>query len=118
MEDSILLTIQERLGGYYNGNSSDFDPDVLTAINTAISVLTQLGVGPTEGFRITGPYETWDQFITNVSPTRLEMIKDYIYLRVKLIFDPPQVGGVLNAYKETIDELTWRINVAVDPDHA
>lgn len=116
MEESILLTIQERLGGYYNGYGTDFDQDIITAINTVLSVLNQLGVGPEEGFRITGPDETWDQFLTNSNQGQLEMVKDYIFLRVKVIFDPPTVGGVLNAYKEQIDELTWRINVAVDPE--
>lgn len=115
MEDSILATIRKKIGGYVEGDSA-FDTDLIVCINTALSVLTQLGVGPAEGFRITGEEETWSDLLTNSQPGRLEMVKDFVFLRTKMIFDPPQVGSVINAYNDTINELTWRINVAVDPE--
>lgn len=114
MEDSILITIRNMIGGFIESESV-FDSSLVIFINSALSVLTQLGVGPENGFRITGVDETWDDFLTNDNPERLEMVKEFVFLRVKMMFDAPSVGGVINAYKERIDELTWRLNVAVDP---
>lgn len=115
MEDSILLTIKKKVGGYME-NYDSFDEDLITNINTALSILTQLGVGPADGFCITGENETWSDLLgVHAKPAKLQMAKDFIYLQVKMIFDPPQVGGVLNAYQQQLDMLTWRLNVAADP---
>lgn len=115
MTDSILLSILERIGGYtYTDTEDGFDNDVLMAINTALSILTQIGVGPKEGFYITGSSETWDEFITNDSKVSLEMVKDYVFLRVRMLFDTPTAGPVQSAYQSMLDELTWRINVAAE----
>ena len=114
MDDSILLSMLKRLGGYTEGDD-DFYDDILMFVNAAISVLTQLGVGPKEGYIVTGDGETWADFLTNAKPERLMMVQEFVYTYVRIAWDPPQVGGVLNAYKERLDQLTWRINVAVDP---
>lgn len=114
MSESILETMQQRLEGYAD-SEGDFDEDILMFVNSAFSTLTQLGVGPKEGFVVTGYDETWDDFLTNAKPARLEMVKEFVYIQVRLTWDPPTVGGVLNAYKERLNELVWRINVAVDP---
>ena len=103
---SILDSTKKTLG--LSPDYDVFDPDIIMHINTVFSFLQQLGVGPTEGFMIEDASTTWDEFI---SDTRLNSIKSYIFLRVKLLFDPPQTSFVLSAMKEQIQELEWRINV-------
>lgn len=103
---SILDSTKKTLG--LSPDYDVFDPDIIIHINTVFSFLNQIGVGPSEGFMIEDATTTWDQFITD---SRLNSIKSYIYLRVKLLFDPPATSFVLSAMKEQIQELEWRINV-------
>ena len=110
MNESILDSIKALLGP---GEDYDhFDSDIIMHINTAFSILYQLGVG-TKAFTITGPEETWNDYLEDW--TNLNDIKTYIYLRVKMLFDPPSSGTVMEALKENLRELEWRINVEVDP---
>lgn len=111
MNDSILTTIKKLLG--IAEDDTSFDTDVMININMALNVLFQLGVGPETGFSITGNTETWSDYISDMS--KLEMIKTYIYLKVKLIFDPPQSSRVIESIENQIKELEWRANVQVDP---
>lgn len=82
-------------------------------INSVLSILTQLGVGPAEGFLIKDKTDVWLEFIP--ADARLEFIKVFIYLKVKLIFDPPLSSAVIESIKSVISELEWRIQVAADP---
>lgn len=109
--ESILTSIKKLLG--LDADYTPFDTDVIIGINSALATLTQLGVGPIGGFRICGPEETWCQFIGNRKD--LEQIKQYVYLKTKYVFDPPQ-GSVLTAMNDVIKELEWRINTVVDPE--
>lgn len=111
LDNSILGTIKSLLGP--DANYDVFDTDIIVFINSALATLTQLGVGPANGFRISGGYETWEDFIGNAND--LDFVKEYIYLRTRIGFDPPANSSVLDAYKEAIKELEWRLNVAVDP---
>ena len=111
MNDSILITIKKLLG--IAEDDTSFDTDVIININMALNVLLQLGVGPENGFSITGNTETWSDYIDDMS--KLEMVKTYIYLKVKLIFDPPQSSRVIESIENQIKELEWRANVQVDP---
>lgn len=106
MIDSILNTIKELILGH--SEDTDFDTDLIININTALSYLCQLGVGPEDGFEITGPDETWSELLVNEKA--LKMAITYVYLRVKIVFDPPS-GGVLNSYESQIEELAWRLQV-------
>lgn len=106
--ESILNTIKHMLGP--GASDTHFDPDIIIHINTALSTLTELGVGPAEGFVITGDTETWASFIT-LNPAQFAMIKSYVYLRVRKLFDPPQSSALLTAINEQIAELEWRITV-------
>lgn len=112
MEESILNTIKQMLGP--DDSYEAFDTEIIVHINTALSTLAQLGVGPRKGFRITGTDETWGDFISDGS-VDLEGIKTYIYMKVKMIFDPPASSFVMKAMEESCKELEWRLNVAVDP---
>lgn len=112
MNDSILITIKKLLG--IAADDTSFDVDIIVHINMAINVLFQLGVGPSTGFSITGATETWSDYISDMS--KLEMVKTYIYLKVKLVFDPPAQSRVIESYENQIKELDFRLNVQVDPE--
>lgn len=109
--DSILTSIKKLLG--ITEEYEHFDPDIVMHINSVFSILTQLGVGPKEGFRIENASMTWAEFLNDDS--RLEMVKTYMYLKVKLGFDPPLSSAAIDAINRQISELEWRINVQVDP---
>ena len=109
--DSILTSIKKLLG--IAEDYTNFDTDIIIHINSVFSILTQLGVGPSEGFSISDENDVWSDFIND--STKIELVKTYIYLKVRLIFDPPQSSSVIDAMNRTISELEWRLNVAVDP---
>lgn len=112
MDESILESIKALLGP--DASYDAFDPDIIIHINSALSVLHQLGVGPSGGFAVTGYDETWDDFIGDTSYP-LNMVKTYIYMKVRIAFDPPTNPSVLTAFQESCKEYEWRLNVAVDP---
>lgn len=105
--DSILISIKQMLGIDESINS--FDAELVMHINTVFSILNQLGAGGP--FNIKGSNETWSDYLSDMS--KLEMIKTYIYLKVRMIFDPP-AGSVVEIFNRQISELEWRINVSVD----
>ena len=107
MEQSILNSIKKVIGLLPDDDS--FDIDILMHVNSVFSTLTQLGVGPVEGFEIEDDTITWDAF-TGTDP-RLNFVKTYMYLTIKLIFDPPQNSFVTDSLNKRIEELGWRINV-------
>ena len=111
LEESIFSTIKSLLGP--DASYDVFDQDILIFINAAISVLTQLGVGPKGGFRVEDDSATWGDFLGSET-IDLEMVKSYIYMKVKMAFDPPANSFVMNAYQEACKEYEWRLNVAVD----
>lgn len=111
--DSILQTIKKMLGELPEEYDC-FDQELLIYINSAISTLTQLGVGPSEGFYVQDSSTTWNDFIPD--DPRLMMVKTYIYLKVKIVFDPPSSSYILDSYQKTINELEWRLNVLCNND--
>lgn len=114
MEESILLTIRKMLGGLIveTGDEGPFDMDLIIHINTTLQTLNQLGVGK-EDFQIIDEEQTWNQFLGR-SFKNLNMVKTYVYLKVKSYFDPPSSGTLMEAMKEQIAELEWRLNTKVD----
>lgn len=108
--ESILTSIKKLLG--IAEEYEHFDPDIIMHINSVFMILTQIGVGPSEGFAIEDETSTWTDFITDT--TRVEAIKSYVYLKVRLIFDPPTSSAVIESITRTINELEWRINVAAE----
>lgn len=111
MEESILNTIKKMLGP--DSSYEVFDTDIIVHINSAFSTLAQIGVGPKHGFRITGPEETWGQYLGE--SIDLDSVKTYIYMKVKMVFDPPTNSFVQKAMEESCKEIEWRLNVATDP---
>lgn len=108
--ESILTSIKKLLGiedGYEH-----FDQDIVIHINMALTVLTQLGVGPSEGFTITDESSLWTDFVSDIA--KIEAVKTYVYLKVRLVFDPPSSSSVLESMKQSINELEWRLNVIAE----
>lgn len=109
--DSILTSVKKMIGVHEDDTS--FDVDIILAINSVFSILYQLGVGPKASqFAIHSASETWTDFMVDEN---VEMVKNYVGLKVKMIFDPPTIGTLAEAYKNQIAEYEWRLNVAVDP---
>lgn len=108
--ESILTSIKKLLG--ITEEYDQFDPDIIMHINSVFMILTQLGVGPAEGFSIEDDTAVWTDFIQNVK--KLESVKTYIYLKVKLAFDPPLSSAVIESMNRLINELEWRLNVAAE----
>ena len=111
MQDSILMTIRKLVCG--NPYADHFDTDLLVHINACFSILNQLGVGPENGFVVTDETQSWSSYSDN--DRVLNMVKTYVTLKVKKIFDPPLTSSVLEAMDKEISQLEWRLNVAVDP---
>lgn len=109
--ESILTSIKKVIG--IEGEYEHFDADLIMHINSVFMILTQLGVGPSEGFSIMDEHDTWADFLPE-SP-KLESVKSYMGLKVKLIFDPPTSSAVIESMNRMISEFEWRLNVAVDP---
>ena len=110
MTDSILTTIKKLLG--ITEEYEHFDQDIIMHINSVFMILTQLGVGPSNGFSISDKTATWDEFIEE--GTNLEAVKSYVYMKVRLLFDPPLSSAVMECINRSINELEWRLNVIVD----
>ena len=108
--ESILTSIKKLLG--ITEEYDQFDPDIIMHINSVFMILTQLGVGPAEGFSIEDDAAVWTDFIQDVK--KLESVKTYIYLKVKLLFDPPLSSAVIDSTNRLINELEWRLNVAAE----
>lgn len=108
--ESILTSIKKLLG--IEAEYTQFDADIIMHINTVFLNLTQLGVGPDEGFFIEDDTAIWEDFIGDSS--QLQAVKTYVYLKVKLLFDPPLSSSVTESMNRMIAELEWRLNVAVD----
>lgn len=108
--ESILDSIKKLL--LLSEDDTSFDTDIIIHINTVLAILTQLGVGPENGFTITDRSATWDQFMGG-NP-KLDSVISFVYLKVKLVFDPPTNSAVLESMNRTIGELEWRINVTAE----
>lgn len=109
--ESILTSVKKMLG--IADEYTHFDPDVIMNINSALMTLTQLGIGPEEGFSICDDTSTWIEFIGDSK--KVEAVKTYVFIQVKLVFDPPASAAVISSYERKAQELEWRLNVAVDP---
>ena len=110
METSILDSIKKLLG--IPSEVTEFDTDILIHINSVFSILTQLGVGPSSGFSIEDSSAEWSDFIGD--DARLSDVKSFVYLKTRLLFDPPASSAAMDAMNRMASELEWRINVSVD----
>lgn len=109
--DSILTSIKKLLG--IEEEYTQFDTDIIVGINSALMTLSQLGVGLTTSFMITDKTSTWVDFLGDKND--IEGVKLHVYLKTRLSFDPPSNSFLIDAIKEQIKELEWRLNVQVEP---
>jgi hypothetical protein len=110
--DSILTSIKKLLG--IEEDYTQFDPDIIIYINSTFMSLNQIGVGPETGFTISDKIKKWSDYLGE--NTNLEAVKSYIYLKTRLIFDPPTSSFVLEAIERQITELEWRLMVQTEPE--
>ena len=105
MSDSILTSTKKILG--IDEDYEVFDLDILTHINSVFATLNQLGIGPDDGYQIADKADTWDLFQDD---PRYNSIKTYVYLKVRLLFDPPSTSFAIASLNEQVKELEWRLN--------
>lgn len=109
--ESILTSVKKMLG--ISEEYEHFDPEIIMHINSVLMVLTQIGIGPPEGFSIEDETSSWTDFVSDT--TKLEAIKTYVYLRVRLIFDSSSLTGpIIESINRTINELEWRLNIIAE----
>ena len=112
MNNSILTSIKKLLG--ITADDTSFDEDIIIHINTVFMDLNQIGVGPANGFRIEDKDNIWSEFVEDDS--YYDAVKTYIYLKVKLLFDPPLSSAVMTSINQSIEKLEWRLNVKAETD--
>lgn len=110
MKDSILLSVKKMLG--LTEEYDAFDLDIITHINSVFTILTQIGVGPSNGFMIEDKTAIWTNFIKDMSIYQL--VKSYMVLKVRLLFDPPMSSAVLECYKTQANEYEWRLKTMAE----
>lgn len=112
MSESILTSTKKILG--LDADYTAFDLDIITHINTTLTILHQLGIGPPNGFAIIDEAASWDEILTFDGVTAdlmLNSIKTYIYLRVRSYFDPPTTSYLIKAVEDQLRELEWRLSM-------
>ena len=107
MTDSILDSIKKILG--MDSSYTPFDSDIILHTNSVFNILHDLGIGPTDGFMIMDNTTTWDAFVG--TDLNLNQVKTYVYLRVRLLFDPPSTSFVIDSFNKQIEEFEWRLSV-------
>ncbi len=111
MENSSILTSIKKLLGIEE-EYEHFDLDIIIHINSALLTLNQLGVGPSGGFGVVDKEDKWEDFLEGKQD--LDAVKTYVYLKVRLVFDPPQMGYFVDAIKDQCKELEWRLNIQAE----
>lgn len=107
MDESILTSIKKLLG--IPEDHEHFDVDIIMHINSVFMILTQLGIGPDDGFKITDKSTTWSDYLHDEA--NIESVKSYMYLKVRLLFDPPSSSSIMESINRLISELEFRLNV-------
>lgn len=107
---SILMSVKKALNVDYDDPA--FDIDIVMMINGEFMTLNQLGIGPSEGFSISDANAVWTDFSDD--PTLIDTVKQYVYMRVRMIFDPPASSVVADAFNSRIQELVFRLNVQAE----
>ena len=110
MDESILTSIKQFLG--ITEDYEHFDSVIIMHINSVFMILNQIGVGPSKCFSIKDKTAKWSDFISDAE--NLEAVKSYMYMKVRLLFDPPISSAVMECTNKMISELEWRLNVSAE----
>lgn len=113
-ENSILTSIKKMIG--ITEEYTHFDQDIIMHINSVFMILNQMGVGPDKAYSILDKNNTWDEFMED--DDMLHAVKSYVYLKVKMLFDPPSSSSIMDSMNRQISELEWRLNVAAENNAA
>jgi hypothetical protein len=108
--DSILVSIKKTLG--IEAEDTHFDQDIILHINSTLMILNQIGIGPDTGYFISDDSQTWTEFLDGRED--LEAVKTFVYLKVRLLFDPPSSAFVLDSMERNINQLEWRLNIQAE----
>jgi hypothetical protein len=111
MDNSILNTVKKAVGLMPEYDA--FDDTLIMHINSVFMILSQVGVGPAKGFRIEDASANWNDYLTE-DYENYESVKSYICLKVRLLFDPPSSSTHMQAIKDLISELEWRLNIEAE----
>jgi hypothetical protein len=111
IKDSILQDVKQMVGQEWDDTS--YDLDIKTHINSVFLDLQQLGVGPSDGFEIQDASTKWDAYLG--SNKNLNAVKSYIYIRVRLLFDPPTNSFLVQSLEKQVEKMEWRLQVEMDP---
>lgn len=111
LEESILKTIKEGLG--IVDDYTAFDSQIIMHINSVFMILNQIGIGPDSCFQIQDKADAWSEFIkeSDWDGELFNLVKTYIVMKVKMIWDPPSSNAVLEVYQRQIDEFEYRLNL-------
>lgn len=112
MQESILTSIKKLFG--IEEEYTHFDPDIIFGINTSFNILRQIGIGPSTGFSISDKTKIWTDYIQDIS--KFEMVKNYIHLKVKLLFDPPSNAVLIEVINSQIKEFEWRLREEIEKE--
>lgn len=107
MEESILITIKKMIG--FDKDYDYFDQDLIVQINSCFAILSDLDLGPEDGFHITGKDEKWSEY--TFTPSYIGMVKNYIYIKTKLVFDRPETSYAIESLTKMAAELEWRLHM-------
>lgn len=113
--DSILTSIKKLLG--ITEEYEQFDDDIIIHINSVFMTLRQLGVGPAKGYSISGKGNSWTEYLPADDPD-FQAVKSYVYLKVRILFDPPSSSAVMEAMNRSIAEFEWRLNLAAETNES
>lgn len=109
--ESILTSIKKLIG--ITEDYKHFDTDLIIHINSVFMILSQMGIGPDNGFSISDETTTWNDYLPE-GDKNFEAVKTYMYLKTRIVFDPPQSSSTMEAIKQAISELEWRLNVEAE----
>lgn len=109
--ESILTSIKKLLG--IEEDYEHFDADIIMHINSVINALTQMGIGSDEGFSIEDKMKTWEDFLGK-GAVNMNAVKTYVYLKVRLLFDPPSSSAAVESINRLASEMEWRLNVTAE----
>lgn len=112
--ESILTSIKKMLG--ITEECTDFDAAIIMHINTVFMILRRFGIGPKDGFVIEDEMPIWDDFLPDGTFTKMAAVKTYVYLKVKLVFDPPLSSSTVESMNRMISELEWRLNEVAESE--
>lgn len=110
MEESILQTIKQMLGIIEDDTA--FDAELVSHINNSIAEMTQIGFGPDDGYLISGQTNVWSELVSN--PSQMSTAKQYIFCKVRLLFDPPSNSFLCDALNKAKEEAYWRLYMFID----